>query len=195
MDLNIDFFKITDHQVAQKGLVLISEPFLNDTYFKRSVVFLTEHTKDGSVGFVLNKQVDLKVQDVIRDFPEIDASICIGGPVNTNTIHYIHTLGNLIPESVQVTKDIYWGGNFEALKEIISTGTVQNHQVRFFLGYAGWSASQLEDELTENAWLVVELSPEIIMKAESANTWNVILEKMDNKYQVWANFPENPGLN
>jgi len=195
MDLNIDFFKITDNQVAQKGRVLISEPFLNDTYFKRSVVLITEHTKDGSVGFVLNKQVDLKVQDVIQDFPEIDASICIGGPVNTNTIHYIHTLGDVIPESVHVTKDIYWGGNFEVLKEMIASGSVKNQQVRFFLGYAGWGANQLEDELAENAWLVVELSSEIIMKAESANTWNVILEKMDNKYQVWANFPENPGLN
>ena len=195
MELNIDFFKITDQQVAQKGRVLISEPFLNDTYFKRSVVLLTEHTKDGSVGFVLNKQVDLKVQDVIQDFPDIDASICIGGPVNTNTIHYIHTLGNLIPESVNVTNDIYWGGNFDVLKEMISSGAVQQHQVRFFLGYAGWGASQLEDELSENAWLVVELKPELIMKAESANTWSAILEKMDNKYQVWANFPENPGLN
>ena len=195
MDLNIDFFKITDNQVAKKGRVLISEPFLNDTYFKRSVVILTEHSNEGTIGFVLNKQVDLKVQDVIQDFPEIDASICIGGPVHTNTIHYIHTLGSLIPESVHVTKDIYWGGNFEALKGLIAAGKVKNHQVRFFLGYAGWAAKQLDAELAENAWLVVELSSKIIMQAETANIWNLILEKMNNKYQVWANFPENPGLN
>jgi putative transcriptional regulator len=195
MDLNIDFFKITNNTVAQKGRILISEPFLNDTYFKRSIVLITEHSEEGSVGFVLNKQVDLKVQDVIQDFPEIDAGISIGGPVNTNTIHYIHTLGNTIPDSVKVTKDIYWGGNFDVLKDMVASGKIKKYDVRFFLGYAGWAAKQLEDELSENAWLVAELNTEIIMKAENSNTWNQILEKMDNKYQVWANFPENPGLN
>lgn len=195
MDFNIDFFKITDNQIVQKGMILISEPFLNDTYFKRSVVILTEHSEQGSIGFVLNKQVDLKVRDVIQDFPEINASVCIGGPVSTNTIHYIHTLGNRIPESVHVKDNIFWGGNFEVLKQIIASGNVESHQVRFFLGYAGWGVKQLEAELAENAWLVVELNSEIIMKAESANTWNNILAKMDNKYQVWANFPENPNLN
>jgi putative transcriptional regulator len=195
MDINIDFFKINNNKIVEKGRVLISEPFLNDTYFKRSIVFITEHSEDGSVGFVLNKQVELKVQDVIRDFPEFDAGITIGGPVNTNTIHYIHTLGNTIPESVQVTRDIYWGGDFNVLKSLVASGKINKYDVRFFLGYAGWAASQLEDELAENAWLVAELNTEIIMKAENSNTWNQILEKMDNKYQVWANFPENPGLN
>ena len=195
MDLNIDFFKITNNTVAQKGRILISEPFLNDTYFKRSIVFITEHSEEGSVGFVLNKQVDLKVQDVIQDFPEIDAGISIGGPVNTNTIHYIHTLGNTIPDSVKVSKDIYWGGNFDVLRDMVASKKIKKYDVRFFLGYAGWAAKQLEDELSENAWLVAELNTEIIMKAENSNTWNQILEKMDNKYQVWANFPENPGLN
>ena len=195
MDLNIDFFKITNNTVAQKGRILISEPFLNDTYFKRSIVLITEHSEEGSVGFVLNKQVDLKVQDVIQDFPEIDAGISIGGPVNTNTIHYIHTLGNTIPDSVKVSKDIYWGGNFDVLRDMVASKKIKKYDVRFFLGYAGWAAKQLEDELSENAWLVAELNTEIIMKAENSNTWNQILEKMDNKYQVWANFPENPGRN
>lgn len=195
MDLNIDFFKITNNKVAEKGRILISEPFLNDSYFKRSIVFITEHSSEGSVGFVLNKQVDLKVQDVIQDFPEIDAGISIGGPVNTNTIHYIHTMGKRIPGSVQVTDKIFWGGDFDVLKDLTASGEIKKHEIRFFLGYAGWSAKQLEDELSENAWLVVELNSEIIMKAESANTWNQILEKMGDKYQVWSNFPENPGLN
>lgn len=191
----MDFFKITNNKLVQKGMALISEPFLNDTYFKRSIVFITEHSTEGSVGFVLNKQVDLKVQDVIKDFPEIDAGISIGGPVNTNTIHYIHTMGMTIPESVQVTEDIYWGGNFDVMKDMIASGRVMKYQVRFFLGYAGWGAKQLDGELSENAWLIAELNSDIIMRAEGANIWNQILEKMGNKYQVWANFPENPGLN
>ncbi len=195
MNLNIDFFKITNNQVASQGRVLIAEPFLNDTYFKRSVVFITEHNDEGSVGFVLNKPIELKVQDVIQNFPFIDAGISIGGPVNTNTLHYIHTLGNLIPESIKVLDNIYWGGDFETVKDYISEGVIGKEQIRFFLGYSGWGAQQLENELQENAWLVAEINSEMIMKGEEVGFWNKIHEKMDSKYQVWANFPENPGLN
>jgi len=195
MNLNIDFFKITDNETATSGRVLIAEPFLNDTYFKRSVVFITEHKAEGSVGFVLNKPVELKVQDVIQNFPFIDSGISIGGPVNTNTLHYIHTLGDLLPDSVKVLDNIYWGGDFETLKKFIAEGKIKKDQIRFFLGYSGWSEQQLEKELKENAWLVTNINSEMIMKGEEEGFWNQILEKMDNKYQVWANFPENPGLN
>ncbi len=195
MNINIDFFKITNNKVASKGRVLIAEPFLNDTYFKRSVVFITEHNEEGSVGFVLNKPIELKVQDVIQNFPFIDSGISIGGPVNTNTLHYIHTLGSLIPDSINVLDNIYWGGDFETLKDLISKGQVSKDQVRFFLGYSGWGAQQLENELNDSAWLVAEMDAEMIMKGDEAGFWNQTLENMDNKYQVWANFPENPGLN
>jgi len=195
MNLNIDFFKITNNKIAAQGRILIAEPFLNDTYFKRSVVFITEHNNEGSVGFILNKPVELKVQDVIQNFPLIDAGISIGGPVNTNTLHYVHTVGESVPNSIKVLDNIYWGGDFDTLKQFISEGRISKYQVRFFLGYSGWGSQQLENELKDNAWLVAEINPGLIMKGQDAGFWNQILEKMDNKYQVWANFPENPGLN
>jgi putative transcriptional regulator len=139
--------------------------------------------------------VDLNVHDVIQDFPEIDAGISIGGPVNTNTIHYIHTLGERIPDSIKVKDNIYWGGDFDILKDLIAAGMVSKDQIRFFLGYSGWAEKQLDKELSENAWLVAEINPELVMKAEQSDFWNQLLEQMGNKYQVWANFPENPGLN
>jgi len=195
MAINIDFFKITNNKIAAKGLILISEPFLSDTYFKRSVVYLTEHNTEGSVGFVLNKPIDLKVKDVIQDFPEFDAGVSIGGPVNTNTIHYIHTLGDTVPNSIKVKDNIYWGGDFDSIKNLISLGDIKTGQIRFFLGYSGWSENQLENELKQNAWLVAEIRPELVMRGEKSDFWNQILKKMGNKYRVWANFPENPGLN
>jgi putative transcriptional regulator len=109
MNLEFDFFDIKNDKKATQGCVLISEPFLNDTYFKRSVVYLTEHTDKGSVGFVLNKPIDLKVQDVLHVFPVIETGISIGGPVSTNTVHYIHTLGSRLPNSVHVQDEIFWG--------------------------------------------------------------------------------------
>ena len=196
MELDIDFFSIENNKIARQGRVLISEPFLNDTYFKRSVVLLTEHSEEGSVGFVLNKPVDLSVNDVLADFPEVDTDISIGGPVNTNTIHYIHTVGEKIPNSVKVLENLYWGGDFDALKDLLVKGVIQSSQIRFFLGYAGWSPRQLEGELSENAWLVSEMKSEHIMQGSDDNLWKNILEKSgDKKYRTWVNFPENPSMN
>jgi putative transcriptional regulator len=194
-ELNMDFFSIENKLVAKQGRILISEPFLNDTYFRRSVVLLTEHSEQGSVGFVLNKPVELTVSDVLKDFPDIDASVSIGGPVNTNTVHYIHTLGNHVPNSVKVIKNLYWGGDFDTIKDLIKQGRISNNNIRFFLGYAGWSPKQLDNELSENAWVVTELDPGTIMKSTSLSLWQETLNKLGDKYRTWVNFPENPGLN
>ena len=121
MDLNFDFFNIVNKSLAEGGNVLISEPFLSDNYFRRSVVYLTEHSKEGSLGFVLNKSVDVKIADVISDFPDVDFPLSVGGPVSTNTVHYLHTRGDEIPESVHVKDGIFWGGDFEIVKEMIRT--------------------------------------------------------------------------
>lgn len=193
--LDIDFFKIENTKVARQGRILISEPFLNDTYFRRSVVLLTEHSEEGSVGFVLNKPVELTVSDVLKDFPEIDASISIGGPVNTNTVHYIHSLGSVIPDSVKVMKNLYWGGDFETIKSLITQGKIGRHDIRFFLGYAGWSPKQLDNELSGNAWVIAELDAETIMKSNNLTMWQETLHRLGSKYKTWINFPENPGLN
>ena len=196
MDLNSDFFKINNKKfVPKQGRLLISEPFLNDSYFKRSIVLLTEHNEKGSVGFVLNKPVNLSVNDVLKDFPVIDAEISVGGPVSTNSIHYLHTLGEKIPNSVKVFNDIYWGGDFECLKTLIISGEISSKQVRFFVGYAGWQPKQLENEIAENSWIVTELDSATIMNKKSSDSWKETLNHLGEKYKVWVNSPENPNLN
>ncbi len=195
MDFNIDFFHIANNKIAEKGRVLISEPFLADNYFRRSVVYLTEHSEEGSLGFVLNKSLDMKVSDVIKDFPEADFPVSVGGPVNTNTVHYLHTLGEQIPQSVHVKDGIFWGGDFEIIKAMIMKGEVEPHELRFYLGYAGWSANQLDGELKENAWLVGEISADMVMKGQGAEFWEDTLSRFNDKYRAWANFPQDPGLN
>ena len=195
MDLNIDFFHIVNENVAEKGRILISEPFLSDSYFRRSVVYLTEHNEDGSLGFVLNKPLEISISEIVEDFPSSEFSISVGGPVSNNTVHYIHTLGPRIPDSVLVEDGIYWGGDFDILKELISAREVKPHELRFFLGYAGWSANQLEGEMQENAWLVGKISPRMVMQGVDSEFWTRTLERYNNKYRAWANFPEDPGLN
>lgn len=195
MNLNYDFFKIDKTLKPKKGRLLISEPFLQDTYFKRSVILITEYTKEGSVGFVLNKPAKLSVGDVIEGFPDFDAELSVGGPVATDTIHFCHTLGDIIPNSVKVNKNIYWGGDFSTLRKLIKTGIIDNSQVRFFIGYSGWSAGQLERELSENSWIVAELNSWNIIKNYDKNAWKESLNRLGEKYKLWVNYPENPVLN
>ncbi len=195
MELNIDFFNIVNENVAEKGRVLISEPFLSDNYFRRAIVYLTEHNEEGSIGFVLNKPLELNASEILDDFPKSDLSISVGGPVSNNTVHYIHTLGERIPGSVLVSDGIYWGGDFETIKNMIAGGGIKPYELRFFLGYSGWSADQLDAELKENAWLVGKISPGMLMQGVGGEFWSNTLARYDNKYKAWANFPEDPGLN
>lgn len=196
MDSEIDKFKIETNNVApQKGRVLIAEPFLNDIYFKRSIVFLTEHNEEGSIGFVLNKPVNLQIDEIINDFPSFDCNISIGGPVSTNTVHYIHTLGEAIPNSVHIYGNIFWGGNFDAMKNLINEKAVAKNQVRFFLGYSGWMPKQLDEELNQNSWLVSNIKPELIMNHNMNEIWKDVLKALGSRYKMWINSPENPSLN
>jgi putative transcriptional regulator len=195
MELNIDFFHIVNDSVAEKGNILISEPFLADNYFRRSIVYLTEHNSEGSLGFVLNKPLGIHINEIVDDFPECDLSVSVGGPVSNNTVHYIHTLGARIADSVEVADGIFWGGDFDVVKQLIAEGTVKPNELRFFLGYAGWSEGQLDAEMKENAWLVGKLHRRAVMHSMGSEFWEKTLASYNNKYRAWANFPEDPGLN
>jgi putative transcriptional regulator len=195
MQIHYNFFQTENTLLPQKGRILISEPFLMDNYFKRSIVLITEYSEEGTVGFVLNKPLNMKANEVMTDFPSVNANVSIGGPVQTNTLHYIHTLGDIIPGSVKVLENIYWGGEFKVIKKLLDTGNLNNDNIRFFLGYSGWQSNQLEDELNENAWVVAEIEPEEIMSPMNKLYWNQTLNRMGKKYQMWSNFPENPHMN
>jgi putative transcriptional regulator len=196
MELDFNLFKIEYNKVApKKGRILVAEPFLQDNYFKRSIVLLTEHSSEGAVGFVLNKPIDVKVNEVMNGFPYFDSDVSIGGPVSTNTVHYLHTLGDIVPNAVHIVDDIYWGGDFDFVKSLIKDGGLSGDQIRFFLGYSGWHAGQLESELEQNSWLVTEINSSLIMKRSTAGIWKTTLSELGEKYKIWSDFPENPGLN
>ncbi|MEL7589222.1 MAG: YqgE/AlgH family protein [Prolixibacteraceae bacterium] len=197
MKLNIDIFKIeTNHVAPGKGRVLIAEPFLPGSYFNRSVVLLVSHSDKGAVGFILNKKIDFPLSEIVSDFPDFQGDISIGGPVSTDTVYFIHSLGGDLPGSVHVKDNLYWGGDFEELKRRINLGIVGPKQVRFFLGYSGWDKGQLEEELNENSWLVSEMEQQVIMDSSSPKQmWIETVKNMGGKYSLWENFPENPSLN
>jgi putative transcriptional regulator len=195
MNLNFDIFKIKTNNVSpQKGRILIAEPFLPGSYFNRAIVFLVEHNEEGSVGFILNKPVDFPVNEFYNEFPKFDDQLFVGGPVEIESVYYIHKLGKYLPDSIHIIDDLFWGGNFDHLKDLINSGKVGNNQVRFFLGYSGWGKSQLQEELDEDSWLVADINSSIVM-SDTNELWKKMVKKLGGKYSIWENFPENPSLN
>jgi len=193
---NLDIFKIKTNNVPpQKGRILIAEPFLHGDYFSRSVVFLVAHSDKGAIGFILNKKIDFRLQDVFLDFPEFDAHVYLGGPVSADSIFFVHKVGEKLPGSIKVLGNLSWGGDFETLKNLISKGMVKPSDIHFFLGYSGWDAGQLEGEIKEDSWLVTDVDENAIMRESQDVSWTDFVLKAGNRYSIWQNYPENPSFN
>jgi putative transcriptional regulator len=191
-----EIFKIVSNNVLpKKGRILIAEPFLPGNYFNRSVILLVAHSKKGSVGFILNKQMEVQIQDYIQDFPDFNAQVYMGGPVSTDSIYFIHTRGDIIPGSIQVLDNIFWGGDFDELKRLADLGLIRSDEVRFFLGYSGWDAGQLDREIKDNSWLVNDIDGQTVMRRLNMSSWIDFVKKVGKQYSLWANYPENPSLN
>ncbi|MFK8045610.1 MAG: YqgE/AlgH family protein [Crocinitomicaceae bacterium] len=187
--------KVYNKIPAAKGRVLITEPFLEDDYFERSVVILCEHNAEGSFGFVLTNYSSIKLQD-ISNFPPLETQISIGGPVDAQHLYYIHTLGDSISESIEISPGLFMGGDFEAIRNLANLGQIKPGQIRFFIGYSGWTKGQLDDELKKNAWLVSEVDDMTkIMDDTSETLWEDFMRSQGGKYKAFANFPIDHKLN
>jgi putative transcriptional regulator len=180
---------------AAQGSLLISEPFLVDSYFKRSVVLIGEHDDHGTIGFILNKPTDVNINDAVDDFPTFGVPLYFGGPVDTDTLFYIHTIGPMLEGSKEIVKGIYWGGNYDQLKLLIDTKQVRENQIRFYAGYSGWEPKQLDTELKEKSWLLSSADKNFTFFNDSKVLWGQVLKSMGTEYAILANFPEDPSLN
>lgn len=178
-----------------KGGLLIAEPFMEDPHFKRSVILLTEYKKEGAFGFTLNKPLDTTVNDVLKDFPEFNAPVFMGGPVQSDSLFYIHTQGENIKSSQHIVGDLYWAGNFEQLKEMVANQQIFPHEIMFFIGYSGWDYEQLEAEIKEESWLITSVGTKSLKDFKDGNLWKNTLVKMGSKCATLTTFPEDPSLN
>ena len=197
MDTNADIFKIeTNHVVPSRGKVLISEPFLYDEMFGRSVILLVDHSTDGTMGLVLNKPLPLSLNDVLKEFKDIsNIPIYKGGPLSTDTLFYLHTLKD-VEDSLQIGKGVYLNGDFDAIRRYILQGNDIDGKIRFFLGYSGWEHDQLCQEIEENTWLIGSTSIASLMNEKgSAELWKNVFGQLGGKYEIWSRFPQIPTLN
>ena len=182
-------------QFIEKGSLLLAEPFISDPFFKRTVILVCDHGKEGSFGFVLNNYVEVELSQLIEDFPDDKINVSIGGPVKSSNLFYLHTQGDLIPNSVAIMDGLYFGGDFDVLKDKVVSGEVALKEIRFFLGYSGWGVGQLDDELGEKSWFVTKVNASTIMHFNEKDMWRGIMRKLGKKGQLVANFPEDPELN
>lgn len=189
-----DIAKLNEIEPA-KGKFLISEPFMQDNFFKRSVVFICEHNEEGSFGFVLNNILTVGIGELIDDLQGCDFEVGFGGPVNSTNLYYLHTAGDKINNSFEVMEGIYTGGDFEQIKTLINTGLLREEEIRFFLGYSGWSDGQLQEELDDDAWIVADFNSKEILKTVDKSLWKSLLDQMGGKFKMISNFPEDPSLN
>lgn len=175
---------------VKNGQVLLAEPFMQDPNFKRSAVLLCEHGEDGSVGFIMNKPLDMRVDELIDDFPEFDSEVLFGGPVQTDTIHYIHNVGELLEDSIKIIDGVYWGGDFQKLKFLISSEMVQPHNIRFFVGYSGWMEGQLKDEMVYGSWVVADMDSNYLFKAQADLLWQQVMYNKGDTYTIISQMPD-----
>lgn len=177
------------------GILLISDPFLRDPNFMRTVVFLCEHQDQGSFGFVLNRKYENTIDELIPELDGHKIPVYYGGPVQMDTIHFLHQYPDEIPGGLEVINGVYWGGDFEKVVEMIKNEELEQNKIRFYIGYSGWSGGQLDDELKEKSWLTVKATRKLVFHGKFEEIWKESLKHLGGDYEMMINFPIDPQLN
>lgn len=184
------------NQNLKKGQLLIAEPsILGDISFNRSVILLADHNDEGSIGFILNKPLDFTIKDLL---PEVEGAFKVynGGPVEQDNLYFIHSIPELVPNSIEISHGIFWGGDFNKVMELINNDKLDDGDIRFFLGYTGWSSNQLADELDANTWIVSKnIYEKGIIEKDQASFWKEKMLELGGEYSIWSNAPEDPSYN
>jgi putative transcriptional regulator len=192
----IDFFSSDEIVIPERGDLLISEPYLPDPNFERTVVLICEHDENGTIGFVLNKPAIVDLAHVMDDLSNAKAPLYVGGPVQQDTLHFLHRSNKLKENANLIVDGIYWGGNYDRLATMINTHELTDADIRFFVGYSGWSEGQLLDELKEKSWIVCKKpSAQLLFDVPAAELWKRVLQHMGGKFKLISNYPVDPRLN
>lgn len=183
-----------------QGKILISEPFLKDFYFKRSIVLLAEHNEDGTFGLVLNKPTSIKISEIINDesfhvSEEFDCNVFLGGPVKTDSLFFIHTRNDLIENCIKIIDGLFWGGDIKLVNHLIENNILTKNDIRFYIGYSGWEPKQLDQELREHSWVVANTNVDFLLKNPPENLWKNAVKLLGKEYADWVNYPIDPQLN
>lgn len=169
------------------GKLLLAMPGMGDTRFYKSVIYVCAHDAEGAMGLVINHPIEgvafeelldqLKITaGSAMDLSVLDIPVMKGGPVEGARGFLLHSSDFVARDTVKVNDDFYVTGTLDALK-VVAAGQGPR-QCLFVLGYAGWSAGQLDQELQQNAWLSVEADPDLVFTGDPAGKWDRALRKL-----------------
>ncbi len=161
----------------------------------RTVIILCEHKQTGSFGFVLNKEYPEELGTLISDLANGDFRVYFGGPVQKDTVHFLHQCPDLIPGGFEITDGIYWGGEFAEVVELVNQNKLTKNDIRFFLGYSGWGAGQLEEEMKQKSWITGDANKRLVFNTSADATWKDALQQLGGEYKQMINYPIDPQLN
>ncbi|HVB02357.1 MAG TPA: YqgE/AlgH family protein [Chitinophagaceae bacterium] len=178
-----------------KGCLLIADPFLKDPHFSRAVIILCEHQEEGSLGFVINRPLEQTLDLLLPEMTMEKIHVHYGGPVQLNTMQFLHQSPLLAEGSLEILKGLYWGSHFEKAIRLVNEGKLSARQIRFFLGYTGWGTGQLDHELKEKSWILSKANRTMVFGMEEKQIWKESLRKMGDNFAIMANFPLDPSLN
>lgn len=177
------------------GKLIIAEPFMIEPHFRRSVVLLCNHESDGTFGYILNKMLDMSLNDIIADFPKFDAPLFYGGPVQTDSLHFLHNVGDLLIGSKRISAGVYMGGDWEQLKVLVDAKLIEPKHIRFFIGYSGWSEGQLAEEMQDGSWITEDMHANYLFNAQPHTLWRTVLQHKGDAFSVIADMADENNLN
>ena len=179
-----------------KGRLLVAAPLLGDPNFERSVVFLLEHGEEGALGVVLNRPSELEVGEPLPEWRRFTGSpevVFVGGPVSRSSVIALARLDRDLPSGA-------WERVLDTVGVLDLTGDPDEvgagvDALRVFAGYAGWGSGQLEEEIGEGAWYVVDAEPADAFTAAPDVLWHAVLKRQGGELARVARVPANPRLN
>lgn len=191
---NID---ISD-RLPQTGSLLVAEPFLREQYFNHAAICLIEYEVGRpAMGVVMNRSTGYRLADLMNiDTAAGDIPVYCGGPMSCDRLYFLHSLGDIFPGARQITDRLWVGGDFDTMRDYINSGYPTDGQVRFFIGYSGWDAGQLENELHDHVWAVTEIpqGQNPLIGSDDAY-WHKLVRSMGSDFRGWRYHPQNPHAN
>ena len=182
----------------EKGSLLIANPVLPDPNFSRTVILLCDHDEQGSFGLVINRSTQLKAPDLflnINILKSYNEKIYLGGPVSQSMVFFLCRSPSAAGKLEEVCSGVYLGSNLETLESLYASLENPEQDIRFYLGYSGWSGGQLAEEMEQNSWLVQKANEQFIFLDSESLIWPQAVNSLGEKYQYLTKAPVNPQWN
>jgi len=174
------------------GTILIAKPFMEDKRFEKAIILIAEHNTNGTIGFMINRKNTININELIPEINPLQTTIREGGPVEKETLFFIHKSPELIKKSEKIRGDFFWSGDVTHLIKGLKEDKIYGNEIIFLNGYAGWDKHQLETEIEEGSWIIHEMN---LQRLYTKIEWSSILIEVNKEFEVWASAPSDFHLN